>query len=73
VKGNVMKFIDNAIDNIFGVILLVIWSCSLLLPALFDIGTQMPAYTFTAKTWLAGVAMTFIPAYFGYLIGKGNE
>lgn len=68
-----MKFIDNAIDNILGVILLMVWSCSLLVPALFDIGTQMPAYTFTAKTWLTGVMVTFIPAYFGYLIGKGNE
>ena len=68
-----MKAINNAIYNIFGVILLAAWSCSLLIPAMFDIGTQVPAFTFTAWNWLAGAVMTFAPALFGYLIGKGNE
>jgi len=63
---------DN-FDLRFYRVLLVCFFTAIFVPLLFDIGEQYPAYTFTAWTWLVGVALGVVPAWIGYVIGRAAE
>jgi len=47
--------------------------CMVFVPMLFEIGTPQPAYTFSAGTWLTGLALSAVPAFLGYRIGRAEE
>jgi len=53
--------------------LLVAFFSVLFIPMLFEIGKDMPAYTFTAGTWLIGLGMCILPAWLGYRMGRARN
>lgn len=55
--------------NFYRALLAVLFAV-IFVPMLFEIGKQMPAYTFTAWTWLVGLLLSGVPAFLGYLIGR---